>query len=153
MVTPKFKVFDLHAKKWNANFSEKQWETLQAIYEPEELKEEYSLDILESNESWRVVQYTGLNYADGKGVFGGDIFKDKNECIFKVWQAKGGFLISTPQFPISLLIPDVLACSALADAQNISWFENAKCEYLGNAEESPNLILELVPKLRTFSIG
>jgi hypothetical protein len=148
----KFKAFDLSRRKWNKENAKKTGNTLKDVFEPEEFKETFCLNCLDSDEDWRVVMYTGLNYKNGNGVFGGDVFIDSKGTVYRVWQVKGGFMLSNPTFVSSLFAFDVLVCTPLADAQNISWFESEECVYAGNAEENPLYIFELMQNFGKISI-
>ena len=91
-----------------------------------------------------LMQHTGLRDINKEFVYDGDILKCDRGNIYRVYKAKGGFVLN---IGVKIWQKDILRDSIpipsqpLADMQTYGWLE-ASCEVIGNIYENFNLIEE-----------
>lgn len=91
-----------------------------------------------------LMQSTGLVDVNKETIYEGDILKCDRGNLYRVYKAKGGFVIN---IGVKIWQKDILRASVpipnepLAEMQTRGWLE-ASCEVIGNIYENFNLIEE-----------
>jgi uncharacterized phage protein (TIGR01671 family) len=89
-----------------------------------------------------IEQFTGLTDKNGKEIYGNDLMKDNEGCIFRIYHVYAGFVVKAAYWAknIKELIPaDELIFEPLSEPQNASWIQNS-CEVIGNIHEDKHLL-------------
>ena len=90
---------------------------------------------------WPFMLGSELVDKNGKDIYEGDIIKGHDDFIYRVWKAKGGFVINVhvDKFKNDIQMNHPFPSQPLADEQTASYVESS-CIVIGNIYETPELI-------------
>ena len=90
---------------------------------------------------WTFMLCSELVDKNGNDIYEGDILKGHDDFIYRVWKAKGGFVINVhvDKFKNDIQMNHPFPSQPLADEQIASYVESS-CIVIGNIFENPELI-------------